>query len=249
MHNILLEIINKTKQDLLVRKKLNLLNNSKFYAIFLKPKFGAGIIAEVKFASPTRSALGSPDTLLLRVKQYQQAGADAISVITEKHFFNGRLEFVTEVKKITPLPVLQKDFVVDEYQIFESKKLGTDAILLIAKILNQRILNKFVKLALDLGIEPVVEINNEEDLEKACGTKTHIIAANARNLNTLEIDVDNACKLINKIPKKYIRVGFSGIKGKKEMEKYKNAGASGVLIGTSLMKSDNISQFIKDIRT
>lgn len=249
MNNILLEIINKTKQDLLVRKKINPLNDNKFYQIFSKPKPGVGIIAEVKFASPTNLKLGSPSNLVNLVKSYEQAGADAISVITEKHFFNGRLKFVSQIKKTTSLPILQKDFVVDEYQIFESKNLGTDAILLIAKILNQRILNKFVKLALDLGIEPVVEINNEEDLEKACGTKTHIIAANARNLNTLEIDIDNACKLINKIPKKYIRVGFSGIKGKKEMEKYKNAGASGVLIGTSLMKSDNISQFIKDIRT
>lgn len=262
MYNFLQKVLDREYNVIKIRKQKISLKNLKQAATLKKSKQdvftqavtqGAllrniGIIAEVKFASPTNPNLGSPNDLVNLIRSYLQAGADAISVITEKHFFNGCLEFVTKIKKITSLPILQKDFVVDEYQIFESKSLGADAILLIAKIIDQKNLNKFVKLALDLRIEPVVEINNGEDLEKACSTKTRIIAVNARDLNTLEIDVDNACKLLNKIPKKYIKLGFSGIKGKGEVEEYKNAGASGVLIGTSLMKSDNIRQFIKEIR-
>ena len=248
MHNILLEIINKTKQDLLIRKKQNPLNDNKFYQSFLKPKFGIGIIAEVKFASPTNPKLGSPADLTKIVKSYQQAEADAISVITEKHFFNGRLEFVTQIKKITSLPILQKDFVIDRYQIFESKSLGADAILLIAKILDQKILNNFVKLALDLRIEPVVEVNDELDLKKATSTKTKVIAVNARNFNTLEINVDQACELLKKVPDNFVKLGFSGIHSKYEVNKYKQSGAKAVLVGTSLMKSNNIFKLIKELK-
>lgn len=262
MYNFLQKVLDREYNVIKIRKQKISLKNLKQAATLKKSKQdvftqavtqGAllrniGIIAEVKFASPTNPNLGSPNDLANLIRSYLQAGADAISVITEKHFFNGCLEFVSQIKKIASLPILQKDFIVDEYQIFESKNLGADAILLIAKILDQKNLNHFVELALDLGIEPVVEINNEKELKKACSTKTNIIAANARDLNTLEIDVDNACKLLSKIPKKYIKLGFSGVKGKEEAEKYKNAGAGGVLIGTSLMKSDNIRQFIKEIR-
>lgn len=205
------------------------------------------IIAEIKFASPTNPNLGLPANLLNYASAYQRAGCDAISVITEKHFFNGRQHFVTKVKKHTGLPVLQKDFIIDPYQIYQAKKSGADAILLITRILSEQNLVSLVNLAKEINIEPVVEINSEEDLKKALVTKTQIIAVNARNLDTFKVNVDKACDLLKRVPDKFIKLGFSGIHSRDEVNKYKQAGASGVLIGTSLMKADNIQNFLESI--
>jgi len=205
------------------------------------------LIAEVKFASPTSPELGSSDELLERVKAYEKAGADAISIITEKHFFKGDVSLVTKVKKAVNIPVLQKDFVIDEKQIYEAKEIGSDALLLIARLIDGETLKKFVALCFELGIEPVVEVNSEEDLEKAVKTKTNIIAVNARDLETFVIDVEKVCELIKKIPDKFIKLGFSGINSSKEVTQYKNSGAQGVLIGTSLMKTKNIDSLMKNL--
>lgn len=207
-----------------------------------------GLIAEVKFASPTNPYLGSSKELIERVKQYEKAGADAISVITEKHFFKGDVSFVSKVKKHISLPVLQKDFVIDPYQIYEAAKNGSDALLLIARLVDATVLTKFVELCFLLGIEPVVEVNSEEDLAKAVVTKTNIVAVNARDLETFVIDVSKACVLIKKIPDRFIKLGFSGIKSAEEVRVYHEAGANGVLVGTSLMKANNIKEFIKNLR-
>lgn len=186
--------------------------------------------------------------LLERVKEYELAGADAISIITEKHFFKGDLSFVSKVKEAVSLPVLQKDFVIDEYQIYESKQAGADALLLIARLVDGDMLSRFVSLTKQLGIEPVVEINDEKDLEKAVISGTNIIAVNARDLDTFEMDVERACELMNKIPEKFVRLGFSAIQSRDEVGKYREAGARGVLVGTALMKTSNIAEFIEEIR-
>lgn len=248
MHTKLEEIISKTRQDVNNRKQVS--SDNGFYHAIQSPKHGSiAIIAEIKFASPTEPDLGSHDQLLSQVLEYEKAGSDAISIVTEKHFFKGDPKFVSEIKQAIILPVLQKDFILDKYQIYETAKNGADAILLIAKLLSKNQLIRFVEIAKDLHLDPVVEINSEEDLQKAQTSGTKIIAVNARDLDTFKVDVDKACQLLKKIPKKFIKLGFSGVKGKVEMEKYKNAGANGVLIGTSLMKADNIAQFIEGIRT
>lgn len=254
MHNILLKIIDKKKEDI---KKLEIMkhesrsNNKKTLihnSLFMIPGNEVAIIAEVKFASPTNPNLGSREKLLDRVKKYEDAGADAISIITEKHFFKGDTKFISQVKKEVDIPVLQKDFVIDKQQIYESKNIGSDALLLIAKLVDKKTLEDFVELCFSLEVEPVVEVNNEEDLEKAIITNTNIIAVNARNLENFEIDVEKACKLIKKIPDKFIKLGFSGINSRNEVEKYKKAGAKGVLIGTSLMRTKNIKEFIEGLK-
>lgn len=224
-------------------------NDSLFYQAILKPKYGSiAIIAEVKFASPTEKNLGSHEELLSRVKEYEKAGADAISTVTERHFFHGDPQFVRKIKQATDLPVLQKDFIMDEYQIYEIAKAGADAILLIAKLLTESELVEFVRLSQSLGLEPVVEINDELDLKKALKTNTKIIAVNARDLTSFIVDVDRACKLIQKIPGRFIKLGFSGVTTRLEVEKYKKAGAHGVLIGTSLMKAQKIADFLEGVR-
>ncbi len=243
--NIIKTILDQKKKDLKGKLKLESLFKN---AIVQASKHGVAIIGEIKFASPTHPHLGSASELLDRARAYEKAGADAISIITEKHFFKGDIGFVSRVKKSMKIPVLQKDFVIDEQQIYEAKSAGADALLLIARIVSKSQLQQFVMLAQTLRIEPVVEIHNQEDLKKAIATKTLFIAVNARDLNTFTIDVEAACGLMKKIPDRFIKLGFSGIQSRAEVQKYTNAGAKGVLIGTSLMKAKNIQDFIKNLK-
>lgn len=240
MHNMLEAIIRQKRKDLSFQEK------GKFKNALFSAKDMA-VIGELKFASPTNPYIASRRTLPRKIREYENAGIHAISVITEKHFFKGDLSLVTEVKKLTHLPVLQKDFIIDASQIYEAKFLGADALLFIARIVNQKTLQQFVSLAKNLGIEPVVEIANEEDLRKATATETDIIAVNARDLDTFVINVETACSLMKKIPKRYMRLGFSGIVSKKEVAQFEKAGAKGVLIGTSLMKTKSIITFMKSL--
>lgn len=245
MHKKLREIIQETKQSLLERKK----ESKKFYQAMLKQRYGkVAIIAEIKLASPSEGHLGDGRDIVKRVKEYENAGVDAISIVTEKRFFKGDPSMMGIIKRVTSLPVLQKDFVIDEYQIYEAKSLQADAILLIARILSEKDLISLVDLSGNLGIEPVVEINSSNDLKKALNTNTKIVAVNARDLDNFKVDVDRACQLLKQIPDQFIKLGFSGIRQKKDVEKYKKAGAKGVLIGTSLMKSNNIARFLQGVR-
>ena len=241
MHNILKEIIDQKKKDLLYK------SDKKFMKAILNAKTMA-IIGELKFASPTNPYFGSKNILTKKAREYETAGINAISIITERHFFKGDTNFISQVKQTVDLPILQKDFVIDESQVYEAKALGSDALLLIARIVNEKTLQRFVSLARNLGIEPVVEIASEEDLKKAIKTETDIIAVNARDLDTFTINIENACFLMKKIPRQFIRLGFSGITSALEIRQYKKAGAKGVLIGTSLMRAENVNDFMKSLK-
>lgn len=261
MNQVISQILQKNEPDL-VRKKqeLNVTEMEEKIAGLEKPRqflesllkgfenHGMGLIAEIKLASPSENHLGDQADVLRRVKEYETSGANAISVITEKYFFKGNIGLLKEVKSAVNLAVLQKDFVVDPIQIYESRLSGADALLLITKIISPDQLNKFVEHCFSVGLEPVVEINDELDLENALKTETKVIAVNARDLDTLVVDVDKACALMKKIPDKFFKLGFSGIKSAQEVKKYKQAGAKAVLVGTNLMKTENISQFIRGIR-
>lgn len=259
MHNILLEIIDKKRKDIINQKKLISVEELQkkfdepigigtFKTKVLNSSSELSIVAEIKLASPTEGYLGSVDDIVKRGLAYQKAGVDALSVVVEKHYFKGDVSFVSRLKEKINIPILEKDFVIDSYQIYEARSLGADAILLIARLVDEKTLKKFVALALKIGIEPVVEINSIEDLGKALATSANIIGVNARDLSTFNIDVEGACRLIQKIPNQYIKLGFSGIKSGVEMEKYKQAGAKGVLVGTSIMKAENIQDFMNSLR-
>lgn len=255
MNNMINQIINENRKDLLLRKTATPVSVLKDRLRKTSPGLNFvdvfkdfNIIAEIKLASPSAGELEKSENLPLLAKEYKEGGAGAISVVTEKYFFKGDASFIGDVKKITDLPILQKDFIVDEYQIYEAGLAGADALLLIAKMINLPSLKKFVGVCLKIGIEPVVEINDRKDLEKALKTDTRIIAVNARNLNTFEIDIESACLLLREIPNKYIKLGFSGINSVDEVKKYKNAGAKGVLIGTTLIKSKNRKGILKELK-
>jgi len=216
-----------------------------------------GIIAEIKLASPSEGELADSEDVVDIAKDYKQSlpsedgkkwGADAISIITEKYFFKGDAKFIKLVKEKTELPVLQKDFIVDSFQIYESRINGADALLLIATIVSLEELKEFVDLCLEIGLEPVVEIHDELDLENALQTNTKIIAVNARDLNTFKVDVERACELLERIPDNFLKLGFSGVNSKEEVEQYRKAGARGVLVGTSLMKSKVKKEFLEGLR-
>lgn len=253
------QIVAKTREDIEKRKNHLPLDRLKdlvgrkrgrvFAQAIKNPKKGSvAIIAEVKLASPSESNLGIEADIPTRVKMYEKAGADCISVVTEKSFFQGNPSFVRLIKNTISLPVLQKDFIIDPYQVYEVKKAGADAILLIAKIVDAKRLISLVEVAKTIGLEVVVEINSQDDLKKAQATETNIIAVNARDLDTLEVDVDRACEILKMISNAFIKLGFSGVMSRAEVEQYKQAGADGILIGTSLMKTGNISEFIERIR-
>lgn len=267
MNHILEQIIIKKREDLKEKKKRISLEKLKarkgerglsgvFYKAITKLINDPAVIAEVKFSSPSSKHLtcvpaeraGLKNDLLKRVKQYELSGADAISIITEPYFFKGSIDFIGQVKEVVRLPILQKDFVIDEYQIYEAKRAGSDALLLIARLVDSGTLERFVEFCFAEGIEPVVEVFSEEDLEKAIAIKTRFIAVNSRDLDTFEVDVAKACEIMKKISEKFIRLGFSGIKSAEEVEMYREAGARGVLVGTALMKTDDIGGFIDLIR-
>lgn len=220
-----------------------------FKTAILHPQYSnTAFIGEIKLASPTMSLIHSKIDIVKQGVEYENVGLDAISIITEKHFFKGEPLFIQKIKKKVKLPILQKDFIIDESQIYEAKQIQSDALLLIAKLVDEKTLKRFALLCLNLRIEPVVEINDYEDLAKAVATNTSIIAVNARNLETFKINIDKACNLLKKVPDRFIKLGFSGIQSSKEVKKYKSSGAKGVLIGTSLMKAKNISKFINSLR-
>lgn len=260
MHTILQEIIKKKKEDLIQQKNVGVTlivtpkydkghkKGSHSFMSSISSVSGVSIIAEIKLSSPSEGILGSKAALLERAISYEKAGANAISFVTEPHYFKGDISYIEKIKERVSIPILQKDFVIDEQQVYEAKMVGSDALLLIARLVSKEVLKKFVLLCQQLSIEPVVEINSEEDLSKAVETDTNIIAVNARDLTTFVVNVDNACLLMKKIPQTFKKLGFSGIHSKSEVEKYKEAGASGVLVGTELMRTKNIQAFVDSIK-
>lgn len=260
LNEILTEIVEKKKKDLVRQKKeiplpklkeftSNLGTISGVFKKVILDSNNTAVIAEIKLASPANPDFNPNVYVMDQGKLYENAGADAISYITEKYFFKGEVPKIVEIAAAVKLPILQKDFVIDEYQIYEAKIVGSSALLLIARLVDVVTLKKYVELCKKLGIEPVVEINDGEDLKKAMTTSTNIIAVNARDLSTFEIDLEKAYRLIEEIPEKYTKLGFSGVNSSVEVSKYKKAGARGVLVGTSLMNTKNISDFIKELKT
>lgn len=244
MKTVLNEIMANKLQEISEKKK-----ERDFLGSIKNPKVGnIAIIAEIKLTSPTAGKLGEEKDIEKRAILYEENFADAISLVVDKKYFGGDMEFIRRVKKIISLPILAKDFVIDPYQIYEAKVYGADAVLLIAKILNKEKLKQYAELCFKIGLEPIVEIRNREELDDAIATNTRIIAVNARDLSSFRIDIDKARQLIKSIPKEFVSLGFSGVFGRNEAEKYREAGTKGILVGTSLMKSQNIGRFIRELK-
>ena len=195
------------------------------------------VIAEVKRSSPSKGSLASITDPAALAEQYQEAGAGAVSVLTERRRFSGSLEDLDAVKKRISIPVLCKDFMVDEYQFLEARAHGADIVLLIVAALSKSQLRDFYDLSTELGMSVLVEVHTGQELESAMEISPRMIGVNSRNLKTLEVDTQAFSELIPEIPSEIIRVAESGISTHKDVELAQSVGASVILVGEALVKS------------
>jgi indole-3-glycerol phosphate synthase len=197
------------------------------------------IIAEVKKASPSKGVFTANFSVESLVKAYTEAGAAAISVVTEEDFFQGDLAWIGEIRKASPLPVLRKDFVFDPFQLYETRGAGASAILLIAAMLKQDEIKSLLELAGEIRLDAMVEVHDERELDEALEAGAEIIGVNNRNLKTFDVNLNTSFRLSEKIPHDRIFVVESGIRGKSEILELIDAGADAFLIGESLIQSSD----------
>ena len=246
--NILDEIVLNTKSKLEAKKletpleelisrvnKLKIEKSNFKENLVLKDQ---AIIAEIKKASPSAGIISEDFNPVAKAKEYESFGASALSILTEEDFFLGSIKYLIDVKAISNIPILRKDFIVDEYQIYESKLIGADCILLIVSILSDDELNRFTKLADSLGLDFIIEVHDEEELKRIEDFSNAIIGVNNRDLKTFEVNIENSIRLRNFFKKDNIFVAESGIKNRKDIDKLSKHNINVFLIGESLMKGD-----------
>ena len=245
---ILDDIVKNTKAKLIEKKAAVSLDDIKLQLSTLdlpKGKFKASfagkaeaIIAEIKKASPSAGIISENFDPIQKAQEYEAFGAVALSILTEEDFFLGSNQYLKDVKAITSLPILRKDFMVDEYQIYEAKLIGADCILLIASILSDTEITNFVALAEVLELDYLIEVHDAEELQRVEHFKNALIGVNNRNLKTFEVDINNSVNLKNSFSGDNIFIAESGIKNKDDMNYLKEKGMSAFLIGESLMRGN-----------
>ena len=249
MNKMLNKIIENKRKEVEINKKKyplssfndEIVNSERdFKKAISKDKLN--LIAEFKRNSPSKSINDKQYDIKTIINIYNQY-ADAISVLTDNRFFSGSLNDMKEVSKLTELPILRKDFIIDEYQIYEARFHNADAILLIASILSIEQINHFIDIAKSMNMNCLVEAHNEEELNKVFDTDAEIIGINNRNLDTLEIDLNTTLKLADKIPSDKIIVSESGIKDNIHVNKIRNK-VNAILVGSAFMNSANIENGI-----
>ena len=205
------------------------------------------VIAEIKKASPSKGVIRSnfnPDSI---AKSYELGGAACISVLTDQEYFQGDPSFIEVVKNNCSLPVLRKDFIIDSYQVYESRALGADCILLIASALNIDVLKKFESIANDLGMAVLVEAHNEEELQKAILLDTPLVGINNRNLKTFEVSLNTSIDLVTRIPNDRIPITESGIFKHSDIKLMNDNKIFTFLVGEAFMRDDNPGQTLKKL--
>lgn len=256
---ILDDIVEKRKEQLQREKDniepqdmkemaLNSKNKNHGFKEVLK-KSGLSVISEVKKASPSKGVIAEDFCPVETAIAYEDAGAAAISCLTEEHYFKGGSKYFADIRAKVDIPMLRKDFIFDEYQIYEAKVLGADAILLIAAILSEEKIKEFYDLAKSLEIDCLVEVHNEKELKKVVACGCDIIGINNRNLKTFDVDLNTTSKLAPLIPYEAVLVSESGMKDENDMKNVKEQGADAVLIGETFMRSDYIKETMKQLRS
>ena len=194
------------------------------------------IIAEIKKASPSAGVIVDAFDPVKKAIDYEAFGASALSILTEEDFFMGSADYLKDVKKVTALPILRKDFIIDEYQLYESKLIGADCILLIASILSDHQIKDFINITKKLELDYLIEVHDENELQRVEHFEDALIGVNNRNLKTFEVDLDNSVRLRNVFKQKNIFIAESGIKSREDMNYLKLNGINVFLIGESLMR-------------
>ena len=200
-------------------------------------KEGVSFICEVKKASPSKGLI-SPDFPYINIaREYEAAGADVISVLTEPEFFLGSDQYLAEIRRRVDIPVLRKDFTVDEYQLYEAKAIGADAVLLICALLDTKTVQHYLDICDLLGLSALVEAHTAAEADAALAAGARIVGVNNRNLKTFEVDFNTCIRLRAMVPRDVIFVAESGIRNSADIEKLRKAGVDAVLIGETLMRS------------
>ena len=222
-----------------------ILNPNFFYEAIEKK--GVSFICEIKKASPSKGIISESFPYLEIAKEYNKC-ADCISCLTEPYFFFGKDEYLTNIKMSVNIPVLRKDFILYEYQIYEAKCIGADAILLIVAILDEETLKKYIKIAHSIGLGCLVEAHDEDELKIAINSGAKVVGVNNRNLKDFTIDMNNSINLRNKAPKDILFVSESGIKNRNDIKVLENNNIDAVLIGETLMRSSNILDEVRKLK-
>jgi len=254
-YNILSLILDSKKKRIELLKKnkdaiLSLLKKAPRLRPFkeaIKREGKISIIGEIKQASPSRGLIRkdfSPQDL---AKKMERGGVKALSVLTEEDFFLGKGVYIEKIKEVVDLPILRKDFILDEIQILESRALGADAVLLIMRILDEAKFKKLYDLAKELGMDVLVEVHTEKELRKVLKFSCEIIGINNRNLNTLKVDIERTKKLAPFIPQDKISVSESGISQLKDVLLLKGLGVDAVLVGEALMREEDVERKLKEL--
>ena len=246
--NILDQIVAKTKfklkekkQALSIEELISKLDFQNFKESNFKKSLEnktEAIIAEIKKASPSAGIISENFDPILKAKEYESFGVSALSILTEEDYFLGNIQYLKDIRANTSLPILRKDFIVDDYQIYESKLIGADCILLIASILNDDELKVFSETAEKLKLDYIIEVHNEEELHRIENFSSAIIGVNNRNLKTFEVDINNSIKLKKIFKEDNIFISESGIKSKKDIQQLQQHNINVFLIGESMMKGD-----------
>jgi len=214
----------------------------------LQNETALAIIAEIKKASPSKGTIRDDFNHLSIAEQYLQNGADAISILTDQTFFQGDIRYLDEVARIKSVPLLRKDFIIDEYQVFEAKAYGADAILLIAEALSAVQIGELTAAAGELGLQTLLELHSASQLKKIDFARNRIIGVNNRNLEDFSVEVQTTVDLAGHLPAGIILISESGISSKAEIEILKSSRVTAILVGEHLMKAANIPAALNELR-
>ncbi|MCM1120022.1 MAG: indole-3-glycerol phosphate synthase TrpC [bacterium] len=256
---ILQEIAEKTRERIALEKAVVPLSELKhqagecdadtrfpFETALRKP--GISFICEAKKASPSRGVIAEDFPYVEIAREYQQAGADAMSVLTEPYYFQGQDSFLKQIRQAVSIPLLRKDFTVDEYMLYQAKLMGADAVLLICAILSPMQLEEYQGIARELGLSALVEAHDEQEIDKALAAGAGIVGVNNRNLKDFTVDVGNSIRLRELVPPEILFVSESGMRTREDIRRLEENGTDAVLIGESFMRSEDKAGLLRQMR-
>lgn len=255
MHHKLVEIISEKKREVkLLKERWGSLYREGKPPFPIRDFKGAisspgqiNLIAEIKFASPSAGVIRKRKNPLRIGRIYEEAGAVAISLLTDRRFFGGDISHMLRLKSAVSLPILRKDFIIDEIQVREAVLYGADGVLLIARILSAQQLKELLAICEKFGLAPLIEVHDRDDLEKAIDCGAEIIGINNRDLDTFKVDLNTTIELAPRVAGKYIIVSESGIRNGKDIQLLKRSGVQAVLVGTSIMRSDDLAEKTREL--
>lgn len=239
------QIISPEQMKMLAEKQTKRADCSFYEALSQK---GMSFICECKQASPSKGIIAEDFPYTEIAKDYEESGAAAISVLTEPKWFLGSLDYLREIRDTVRLPLLRKDFTVDEYMIYEAREAGADAILLIVTLLEEERLKDYIRITRSLGMDALVETHDEEEIRTACRAGADIIGVNNRNLRNFTVDLNNSVRLRSLVPENILFVAESGIRSRENIETLERGNINAVLIGEQLMRSGNRKEMLRSLK-